>query len=193
MTIDPSGLPNFGPQQNPNDDDSGEAPLMKPDNDLVKQLLDQMELSYGTDDEGDLFAPYENFRVFFMFRGDEQELFAVRTYYDRVFDIEEKPRLQDIADEWNRETLWPKVYTHTDEEGQVRLVGEAQMVVVTNVNLDFFVSNTISWLQASIGFDGRLSERLGLIDPEDEEADGEKPAEGTTDDETPPSPPETSA
>ena len=63
---------------------AGPAGPVVPDQDLVKQLLDQMELKYVVDDEGDLAAPWEEFRTYFMFRGeDDQQVFSVRTFYDR--------------------------------------------------------------------------------------------------------------
>src|SRR4051794_40507817 len=76
VSIDPSSIPNFGGQPNPQQG-SGGSPVVQPDQDLVKQLLDQMELKYVVDDDGDLAAPWEGFRVYFMFRGDNNELFAV--------------------------------------------------------------------------------------------------------------------
>ena len=36
-------------------------------------LLDQMELKYVVDDEGDLAAPWEEFRTHFMFRGEDDQ------------------------------------------------------------------------------------------------------------------------
>ncbi|WP_189130980.1 YbjN domain-containing protein [Wenjunlia tyrosinilytica] len=182
MSIDPSSIPNFGGQPNPQQG-SGGSPVVQPDQDLVKQLLDQMELKYVVDDDGDLAAPWEGFRVYFMFRGDNNELFAVRTFYDRAYTLDTKVSILEVIDEWNRDTLWPKVYTHTHDDGVVRLIGESQMILTGGVNLEHFVSSTASWVQAAIGFDTWLTERLGLEDekkPEDgadggPEGDGEVP------------------
>ncbi|MFE7625434.1 YbjN domain-containing protein [Streptomyces sp. NPDC057509] len=141
MSIDPSSIPNFGGQPEPQA--AGPEGPVVPDQDLVKQLLDQMELKYVVDDEGDLAAPWEEFRTYFMFRGEgEQQVFSVRTFYDRPHDTDQRPVLLDAIDDWNRRTLWPKVYTHTHEpeEGSeetgasVRLIGEAQMLIGTGVS-----------------------------------------------------------
>mgnify|MGYP001218580672 CR=1 FL=1 len=172
VSIDPSSIPNFGQQPNPQPG-PGRAPVVQPDQDLVKQLLDQMELKYVVDDDGDLAAPWEGFRVYFMFRGENQELYAVRTFYDRSYSIESKTDLLEIVDEWNRDTLWPKVYTHTHDDGVVRLIGEAQMVLTGGVNLEHFVSSTASWVQASIAFDQWLNERLGLEKEKPDKGDGD--------------------
>ena len=50
-------------------------------------------------------------------REDEQSVFSVRTFYDRPHKIDEKPQLLESIDDWNRRTLWPKVYTHTHDDG----------------------------------------------------------------------------
>ncbi|KNE82996.1 MULTISPECIES: YbjN domain-containing protein [Streptomyces] len=180
MSIDPSSIPNFGGQQ-PEQQPSGPPPgPVVPDQDLVKQLLEQMELKYVVDDEGDLAAPWEQFRTYFMFRGEEeQQVFSVRTFYDRAHAIDTKPQLLEAVDDWNRRTLWPKVYTHTNDDGTVRLIGEAQMLIGVGVSLEHFVSSTVSWVRASIEFDKWLVEQLGLeaevesAEPEDKKDDGE--------------------
>ncbi|MFF6933883.1 YbjN domain-containing protein [Streptomyces sp. NPDC008312] len=166
MSIDPSSIPNFGGQPEPQA--SGPEGPVVPDQDLIKQLLEQMELKFVVDDEGDLAAPWEDFRTYFMFRGEEeQQVFSVRTFYDRPHALDQRPVLLDAIDDWNRRTLWPKVYTHAHEgeegaAGSVRLVGEAQMLIGTGVSLEHFVSSTVSWVRASIEFDKWLVERLGL-------------------------------
>ncbi|GHD47707.1 MULTISPECIES: YbjN domain-containing protein [Streptomyces] len=175
MTIDPSSIPNFGGQPEPQPE--GPAGPVVPDQDLVKQLLDQMELKYVVDEEGDLAAPWEEFRTYFMFRGDqpEQMVYSVRTFYDRPHPIEDKAQLLESIDDWNRRTLWPKVYTHTHDDGTVRLIGEAQMLIGAGVNIEFFVSSTVSWVRAAIEFDKWLVEQLGL---EQDVNDADGPEEG---------------
>ncbi|MGX8906971.1 YbjN domain-containing protein [Streptomyces netropsis] len=174
MSIDPSSIPNFGGQPEPQE--AGPTGPVIPDQDLVKQLLEQMELKYVVDDEGDLAAPWEQFRTYFMFRGEEeQQVFSVRTFYDRPHGIEEKARLLEVIDDWNRRTLWPKVYTHTNDDGGVRLIGEAQMLIGVGVSLEHFVSSTVSWVRASIEFDKWLVEALGL--EADVESGDEKPGD----------------
>lgn len=182
MSIDPSSIPSFGMQPpqggqpgggQPGGNPAGPPPVVVPNQELVAQLLDQMQLKHVVDEEGDLTAPWEGFRVYFMFRGDNKELFAVRAFYDRPYPLEKKGEILDLIDEWNRETLWPKVYTHTHEDGVVRLIGESQMIVGTGVNLDYFVTTTANWTQASVGFEQWISERLGLQDEIEDNGEGD--------------------
>ncbi|MBC3843446.1 YbjN domain-containing protein [Streptacidiphilus sp. 4-A2] len=179
MSIDPSSIPSFGVPQPPQQP-SGEAgppPVVVPDQELVKQLLTQMELKHAVDEEGDLLAPWEGFRVYYMFRGEQKELYAVRAFYDRAHPIESKAELMEALDEWNRETLWPKVYTHTHDDGVVRVIGESQMVVGMGVNINYFVAMTANWTQSAVAFDQWLANRLGLVEDVDTK-DGEDGAEG---------------
>jgi hypothetical protein len=167
VSIDPSSIPNFGGQPDPGP--SGNPGVVVPDPDLVKQLLDQMELKYLVDEEGDLVAPWEEFRTYFMFRGEgDQQVFAVRTFYDRPFEVDDKAQLHEIIDDWNRRTLWPKVYTHTQDDGGVRLIGEQQLLIGLGVGLEHFVSSTVSWVRASIEFDKWVVETLGLAKDADD-------------------------
>lgn len=178
VSIDPSSIPNFGGQPEPQPEETGPAGPVIPDQDLVKQLLEQMELKYLVDDEGDLAAPWEQFRTYFMFRGEEeQQVFSVRTFYDRPHEMEEKARLLEVVDDWNRRTLWPKVYTHTNDDGTVRLIGEAQMLIGVGVSLEHFVSSTVSWVRASVEFDKWLVEQLGLEEELEQGEGDDKPGD----------------
>ncbi|MFC5833652.1 YbjN domain-containing protein [Nonomuraea insulae] len=155
-------MPNSEGQPEPTSSSSAGAAIL-PDQDLVKQLLDQMELRYVVDEEGDLAAPWEGFRTYFMFRGEgDQQVYSVRTFYDRPYSIDDKPRLHEVIDDWNRRTLWPKVYTHTHDDGSVRLIGEAQMLIGSGTLLEHFVSSTLSWVRSSVEFDKWVIEALGL-------------------------------
>ncbi|MBF9068342.1 type III secretion system chaperone family protein [Streptacidiphilus fuscans] len=178
MSIDPSAIPNFGgpnPQPQPQ---QGPPPVVVPDAELVKQLLNQMELKHGVDGEGDVVAPWEEFQVYFMFRGEQKELFAVRAFYNHAHDLGAKPELLEALDEWNRETLWPKVYTATQDDGVLRVVGEAQMIVGMGVNINYFAAMVVNWVQASVTFNQWISERLGLVKEVDGDgADGDQPGD----------------
>ena len=61
---------------------------------------------------------------------------------------------------------------HTHDDGTVRLIGEAQMLIGMGVSLEHFVSSTVSWVRAAIEFDKWLVEQLGL---EEEINEAEKP------------------
>ncbi len=49
--------------------DPPSADAFNPHPDLVRYVLDQIELKYVVDEEGDIAVPWEEFRTYFMFRG----------------------------------------------------------------------------------------------------------------------------
>lgn len=143
---------------------SSAAQVVVPDQAMVCHLLDQMELKWLIDDEGDLAAAWEQFRTYFMFRGEaERQVFSVRTFFDRAHGVDAKPLLLDTVDDWHRRTLWPKVYTHRHDDGTLRLIGESQLLIGTGVNLEYFVSSVVGWVRAAIEFDKWLVESLELL------------------------------
>jgi hypothetical protein len=183
MSMDPSAIPSFGaapkkpeqpeePQQSKQPQEGqqgqqGQQPravrVAVPDKALVTQVLERMNLKHQDDQQGDVVARWKEFRVYFMFRGEKQQrVMSVRTFYDRKYTLDDKPRLLESLDDWNRRTLWPKVYTHTTDEGTVRLIGEVQMLIGHGVVVDHFISSMVSWVNASIEFEKWLVEQLGL-------------------------------
>ncbi|RKN11482.1 YbjN domain-containing protein [Streptomyces radicis] len=185
MSVDPSAIPNFGgkPERKGPPQQAGRptGPIM-PNQELVKQLLDRMKLKHVVDKEGDLVAPWKHHRVYFMFRGEErQRVLTVRTFYDRPHSIDDKPRLLQAVDEWNHSTLWPKVYTHTSDDGTVRLIGDFHLLLGAGVAFDHFVASVVSWVRAAGEFDKWLVERFGLEKDEEPEPGANGAAEGSAD------------
>jgi hypothetical protein len=128
---------------------------------LVKQLLGQMNVKYVVDDEGDLAVPWEEFRTYFMFRGEaEQRIFSVRSFYDRTYSLDEKPQLLELLDDWNRNLLWPKVYSHTSDDGSVRVIAESHLLLGAEVSVEHFTLSLVSWMRADIDFSTWLGEQL---------------------------------
>ncbi|MFF1351358.1 YbjN domain-containing protein [Streptomyces sp. NPDC058322] len=131
-----------------------------PDQDLVKRLLEEMKLICFVDDEGDLGAAWDQFRMYFTFRGEgDQRVFSFRTLYDRPLKIKNKRQLLESIDEWNRTSWWPKVYTFTTNDG-IRLIGETQTLIGTGVCLEHFTSCMVSWIRSAIQFDRWIEEQL---------------------------------
>ncbi|MYW01495.1 YbjN domain-containing protein [Streptomyces sp. SID3343] len=163
MSIDPSSLPRstFVPA----------APVVKPSADLINQVLDELQVNHFTDEEGDICAPWEGFRVYFMLRGDKHEIFTVRMFLDREFAPGDRPRLLELLDEWHRQFFWPKVYTH-EHEGALRLIGEAQLDCEPGINRELFVFTTRAWISTCISFGNWINEQYP--DPNPKPADGDE-------------------
>ncbi|MQA95916.1 MAG: YbjN domain-containing protein [Streptosporangiales bacterium] len=130
-----------------------------PDQAMVKRVLEGFELKYSVDDDGDLLAPFEDCRVYCMFRGGgDDRTFAVRTFHDTAFTINDKPALLDVIDEWHRRTLWPKAYSHTMDNGDVRVVSEVITPLVDGLDQEYFTLCVGQWISAAVDFDTWLIE-----------------------------------
>jgi hypothetical protein len=151
MTIDPSSLPNsaFTPA----------SAVIRPTQDLINQVLDELQVNHFTDEEGDIGAPWEGYRIYFMLKGEKSEIYTVRMFLDRAFEMADRPALLDAFDEWHRQYFWPKVYTH-EHEGGLRVIGEAMLDCEPGINRDLFLFTTRAWISTCISFATWLNERF---------------------------------
>ncbi|MFC8276935.1 YbjN domain-containing protein [Streptomyces sp. NPDC057271] len=138
-----------------------------PGAEAVRRVLDENGITYVVDEEGDLCAPWQTFRTYFMFSDvGGQRVFSVRAFYDRPHGVEDETQLLRTVDEWNRDTLWPKVYTYAREDGSSQLVGEVHLLIGPGCDETQFAVSTGSWVAACIEFDEWLGRKLGLAQPD---------------------------
>ncbi|GAB3958790.1 hypothetical protein GCM10029978_004440 [Actinoallomurus acanthiterrae] len=137
------------------------ACVVRPDLELLEDVLDQLEISSFRDSRGRLGTRWPCFSLFFTIH-DEDEVFSARTIYDHFFSVEDKPALCSALDEWNRDTTGLKVYTATDDDGSVIIVSEAMMRVDGGVTREQFAASTAVWLGAAGSFHLWLTQRLSL-------------------------------
>jgi hypothetical protein len=104
------------------DEDGGT--LVLPTLALVEQILDEFGLKHGIDDDGDLVVRWEKCSVYLFFYGDRQETVQARLYLNRRFDVDSRPGLALLLDEWNRSKLFPKAYTVLPDDGRVGICAE---------------------------------------------------------------------
>src|SRR5689334_7834980 len=102
------------------------ACVVRPDLELLEDVLDQLEISSFRDSRGRLGTRWPCFSLFFTI-DDQDDVFSARTIYDHFFSVDDKPELCAVLDEWNRDTTGLKVYSATDDDGSVIIVSEAVM------------------------------------------------------------------
>ncbi|GEM_PF-5978932 len=96
------------------------------DNGVLGSILDEEDLNYGVDDDGEVVVPFEDGPLIGLsVLGSEGDLLCLRAYYPRAFDDDELPRLQEFIENWHSSTFLPKLYQKRDQEGQMRLMGES--------------------------------------------------------------------
>lgn len=135
--------------------------VIRPDLDRLEQVLGKLQISCLRDHRGRLATRWQCYSLFFTL-GEDAEIYAARTIYDRYFAVEDKPTLRGILDEWNRDTTGLKVYTATDDDGTVIVVSEATMYIGGGVTGEQFAATTAAWLNAARSFHIWLPQRLHL-------------------------------
>ncbi|GIG70463.1 YbjN domain-containing protein [Phytomonospora endophytica] len=132
------------------------------DQETVAELLTGFDIKHAVDDDGDVLAYWDDVRVYFMFREEgEERVFSVRTFYDRRYEADDRRRLLSAVDDWNRRTLWPKVHTHTFEDGTLSCVGEIFLYAGFGVTRDHIEHSLKRWIGACLDVDEMLQEKLG--------------------------------
>ncbi|MDT0309751.1 YbjN domain-containing protein [Streptomyces sp. DSM 44917] len=178
MSVDPSAIPNFGgkPQEKPGEPQQAAGgrrtnAVSMPYADLVKLLLTQMNIKFAEDPQGNLLARWARYRMFFLLTGEErQRTLTLRAVYERAHGVDDKAGLLLLTDEWNHSRPWPKAYTHTSDDGTVRVVGDATLPLSAGVGFEHLVASIAGWIRAAGELDAWLAERLP------DEPEGETPA-----------------
>jgi hypothetical protein len=157
------GSPVISVDPTPNPSRSAPRPgLVTPDVGLVCQVLDGLELSYQVDERGHVATRWKGYSLFLQFHGDDREHYSMRTIYDRTYAVGDKAAIRSVLDEWNRDSLWPKSYTATGDDGTVIVVSEATMRVDGGVSRAQFAAATTAWLHAAAALHLWLAHRLPL-------------------------------
>lgn len=97
---------------------------MLPSNRLLEQILREYSLRTMIDDDGDLTVRWEAFSVYFFHYGQDEEVLQARLYLNRRFEVELRPTLALVLDDWNRSKLFPKAYTVLPDDGLVGICAE---------------------------------------------------------------------
>jgi hypothetical protein len=91
---------------------------------MLRQVLDEYGLVHEIDDDGDLVVRWENCSVYFFHYGEQREVLQARLYVNRRFDVESRPGIVGLLDDWNRTKLFPKAYTVLPDDGMVGICAE---------------------------------------------------------------------
>ncbi|WP_124054265.1 type III secretion system chaperone family protein [Arcanobacterium ihumii] len=84
--------------------------------DRIKQALDKLGCTYQVDDDGDILGGWEHGFFFFGITGNKAEILMVRGTWYGTLENSKLPEANDLVMTWNRETIWPKVYTVIDPD-----------------------------------------------------------------------------
>lgn len=76
----------------------------------VTKLLEELEINFDIDDDGDAYAVWDNFMMNFMQMGEKHEIFAMRGNWRVTPSPEKFLELVSFCNEWNSKHIWPKTY-----------------------------------------------------------------------------------
>ena len=90
----------------------------------IEQILDEYGLIHSIDDDGDLVVRWEKCSIYFFHYGERNEVLQARVYLNSRYDVDMRPTLAMLLDDWNRTKLFPKAYTVLPDDGMVGMCAE---------------------------------------------------------------------
>ncbi|MCS4490197.1 YbjN domain-containing protein [Corynebacterium sp. ES2775-CONJ] len=90
----------------------------------VAKIFDEKGYNYNTDDDGDIYAGFDENKFMLLATGQKREVFAVRSAWKATGPIESRATLMEFCNEWNRTKMWPKTYVTVNDEGIVGVQAE---------------------------------------------------------------------
>lgn len=109
--------------------------------DRIAAVLDELEANYGRADDGDIGGMWDGNLVEFLARGDDREVFIVRSRWKAAVPLTHRPQVLEECNTWNSERIWPKTYVDTVEDA---------LVVVCELATDFEHGVTDAQLQLQV-------------------------------------------
>lgn len=72
---------------------------------------------FRTDDDGDITGTWDGNRFWFLLLGEDDEILQVRGRWAGTVPESARPAVLQACNDWNRERIWPKVYTRPEGDG----------------------------------------------------------------------------
>ena len=72
---------------------------------------------FRVDDDGDITGTWDGHRFWFLLLGDRSEILQVRGRWAGNLPAGARLAVLQAANDWNRERIWPKVYTREESSG----------------------------------------------------------------------------
>lgn len=121
--------------------------MVLPTKDVVQRVLNDFELRWGIDDDGDLAVRWESYTIYFFNYGADDEVLQARLYLNRRFDVDLRPTLALVLDDWNRSKLFPKAYTVLPDDGLVGVCAEQSFDFEGGIKREQLKFTVGIWLQ----------------------------------------------
>ena len=96
---------------------------------------------FRVDDDGDVTGTWDGNRFWFLLLGSNDEILQVRGRWAGSIPARARLSVLQAVNDWNRERVWPKVYTREEDAG---------LVLYTEVSVDFEHGATDEQLAATV-------------------------------------------
>lgn len=127
---------------------------------VLKQILDEYGLKHAVDDDGDLVVRWTNCQIFFFRYGEKDEVLQARMYLNDRYDVEVRPSLTVLLDDWNRTKLFPKAYTVLPDDGRVAVCAEHVFDFEAGVSREGLKYTVGVWIHSLLQFADWLAEQV---------------------------------
>jgi len=107
----------------------------------VADDLSRRGYRFRTDDDGDVTGTWDGNRFWFLLLGDHEEILQVRGRWAGTVPEGSRMAVLQAVNDWNRERVWPKVYTRPEGDG---------LALYTEVSADFEHGATDEQLAATV-------------------------------------------
>jgi hypothetical protein len=124
-----------------------EGPTVLPSNEVLEQILREYKLRSLIDADGDLTVRWDRFSIYFFHYGQDEEVLQARLYLNRRFEVDLRPTLALVLDDWNRSKLFPKAYTVLPDDGLVGVCAEQAFDFEGGISREQLKFTVGMWLQ----------------------------------------------
>lgn len=90
-------------------------------------IFESEQWHYNIDDDGDLGGRWDHTFFYFFRSGREQEILNVSARFLIPIPEDKIEDARVFIEDWHRDHLWPKAYTMTDDEGNMRVAADVAL------------------------------------------------------------------
>jgi len=126
----------------------------------IQAALEAKGWTYKVDADGDIGGGWEDGYFYFFQTGKQSEILLVRGTWYPSLDKDDFDKALAVANKWNLDKLWPKVYARITDEGDVRFHGEHIVDYEHGVTDDQLLQHLITVVSAGCEFFEHLNQEF---------------------------------
>ena len=126
----------------------------------IQAALESKGWTYKVDSDGDIGGGWEDGFFYFFTTGRQQEILLVRGTWYPTLPAADYEKAAEIANQWNLDKLWPKVYARRNDDGDVRLHGEHIVDYEHGLTDEQLLQHLVTVISAGCEFFEHLNEQF---------------------------------